>query len=163
MTGLKVEICKVAAAAAVRLLSKLDLVGVVTFDAASEWWVPMRTAENKAAICDRINEIHAGGGTIMGPFPGSVYQNATLDLAKGDRLVLYTDGIIETRSRKGEFFGDDRLEAFVRGHSSDSADCIADKFIEHLIMWSGRSQERALDDDLTLIVIGVMAEPDASP
>ena len=101
------------------------------------------------------------GGTIMGPFPGSVYQNATLDLAKGDRLVLYTDGIIETRNWTGEFFGDDRLVAFVKDHSSDSADAIADKLIEHLDTWSGRSQERSFDDDLTLIVIDVVAEPDA--
>jgi len=101
------------------------------------------------------------GGTILGPFPNSVYENTALDLAKDDRLVLYTDGIIETRSRTGEFFGDDRLEAFIKGHSSDSANCLADKFIEHLSRWSGRSQERALDDDLTLIVVDVVAEPDA--
>jgi uncharacterized membrane protein len=63
MTGLKVEICKVAATAAVRLLSKVDKVGVVTFDAVSEWQVPMRTADNKAAICHAIDQIHAGGGT----------------------------------------------------------------------------------------------------
>ena len=101
------------------------------------------------------------GGTIMGPFPGSVYQNATLDLAKADRLVLYTDGIIETGDGTGEFFGAERFEAFIMDHSTDSADGFADKFFEHLSGWSGRSQERALDDDLTLIVIDVVAEPDA--
>jgi len=101
------------------------------------------------------------GGTILGPFPELVYENVTLDLAKDDRLILYTDGIIETRSRTGEFFGDDRLEEFVKGHSSDSADCMADRFIEHLTLWSGRSQERAFDDDLTLVVVDVVAEPDA--
>jgi phosphoserine phosphatase RsbU/P len=101
------------------------------------------------------------GGTILGPFPESVYENATFDVAKDDRLFLYTDGIIETRSRAGEFFGDDRLEEFVKGHSSDSANSVADKFIEHLDMWSGRSQESTLDDDLTLIVIDVLAQPDA--
>jgi serine phosphatase RsbU (regulator of sigma subunit) len=101
------------------------------------------------------------GSTILGPFPETVYENATLDLAKGDRLILYTDGIIETKSRMGEFFGDDRLEAFIKGHSVDSADALADNLIEHLSRWSGRSQARALDDDLTLIVIDVVAEPDA--
>jgi serine phosphatase RsbU (regulator of sigma subunit) len=101
------------------------------------------------------------GGTILGPFPEITYENATLDLAKDDRIILYTDGIIETRSRTGEFFGDDRLEAFVKGHSSDSANSFADHFIGHLSLWSGRSQERELDDDLTFIVIDVVAEPNA--
>jgi hypothetical protein len=101
------------------------------------------------------------GGMMLGPFPESVYEKTALDLAKGDRLILYTDGILETRSRTGEFFGDDRLEVFVKEHSTDSADTIADNLIEHLTMWSGRSRERTLDDDLTLVVIDVVAEPDA--
>jgi hypothetical protein len=101
------------------------------------------------------------GGTIMGPFPGSVYQNATLDLAKSDRLVLYTDGIIETKNGTGEFFGEEHFEKFVMDHSADSADGFADKLFEHLSSWSGRSQDRVLDDDLTLIVIDVVIAPDA--
>jgi serine phosphatase RsbU (regulator of sigma subunit) len=100
------------------------------------------------------------GGTILGPFPKAVYENAEVDLVKGDRLILYTDGIIETRSRTGEFFGADRLEAFVKAHSSDSADGIAGKCIEELSRYSARSQATALDDDLTLIVVDVVAERD---
>lgn len=97
------------------------------------------------------------GGTILGPFPELVLENATLDLATGDRVILYTDGIIETKRRTAEFFGDDRLEAFIKEHSADSADTIADKLIEHLGSWSGRSEEGVLDDDLTFIVIDVVA------
>jgi phosphoserine phosphatase RsbU/P len=102
------------------------------------------------------------GGTILGPFPETVYENATFDIAKHDRLYLYTDGIIETRSRTGELFGDDRLEEFIKGYSSDSANSVADKLIEHLDLWSGRSHEGTLDDDLTFMVIDVVAQPDAS-
>ena len=75
-------------------------------------------------------------------------------------LISIVISLFRLRSKDLSLFGDDRLEAFINRHSSDSADRIADKFIEHLRWWSGRSQERALDDDLTLIVIGVMAEPD---
>lgn len=96
------------------------------------------------------------GGLMLGPFPESTYENTALDLTKHDRLFLYTDGISETKSRAGEFFGDDRLEAFIKEHTADSADSISNKLIEHLTMWSGRSQERPLDDDLTFIVIDVV-------
>jgi Ca-activated chloride channel homolog len=92
MTGRKVEICKVAAAAAVRLLSKFDKVGVVTFDAVSEWQVPMCTADNKVAICNAIDQIHAGGGTVMGPAMKMAFEAVSSVDASIKHVILLTDG-----------------------------------------------------------------------
>jgi stage II sporulation SpoE-like protein len=100
------------------------------------------------------------GGLIMGPFPNAIYENTALDIVKGDRLVLYTDGITEASSKTGELFGQDRLEALIKDCSSYSADRAADQFIEHLSNWSGRSLGTSLDDDVTLIIIDVVSEPD---
>lgn len=100
------------------------------------------------------------GGTILGPFPNAIYENTALDIVKNDRLVLYTDGITETSSKTGELFGQDRLEALIKEYSSYSADRAADLFIEHLSKWSDRSRETSLDDDLTLLIIDVVSEPD---
>ncbi len=100
------------------------------------------------------------GGTILGPFPNATYENITLDIVKDDRLVLYTDGITETTSKMGELFGEDRLEALIKEHSSNSADHTANLFIERLSKWSGRSGGSSLDDDLTLIIIDMLSKPD---
>ncbi len=110
-------------------------------------------------------ELHrlSNGGTILGPFPNSAYENTALHLSKDDRLVLYTDGIIETRNRAGEFFGDDRLEEYIQAQSNKSADRTAGEFVERLFKWSGRSHERSLDDDLTLIIVEVLSSPDVRP
>ena len=89
------------------------------------------------------------GGTILGPFPNAIYENTALDIAKDDRLVLYTDGITEISNKTGELFGGDRLEALIKACSSYSADRAADLFIEHLSKWSDRSRGTSLDDDLT--------------
>jgi len=101
-------------------------------------------------------------GTVLGPFQNFVYENEELTLAKGDRLVLYTDGIIETKSKNGEFYGDDRMEAVIKAHSNDSPECCAGQIVEQVIKWSGRSGTRYLDDDLTLIVADVLTGPPAA-
>jgi serine phosphatase RsbU (regulator of sigma subunit) len=47
---------------------------------------------------------------------GPVVQVAETVLQRGDRVLFYTDGITESRSSDGSFFGDDRLSDFlVRG------------------------------------------------
>ncbi len=46
---------------------------------------------------------------VIGAFSGLDYFDSTFELGIGDRLVLYTDGLTEARTREGEFFGDDRL------------------------------------------------------
>jgi len=102
------------------------------------------------------------GGMMLGPFPTPVYENTVRDLAQGDRVILVTDGIVETRNRSDELFGEDRVKAFIEEHASGSADRLADGLIEHLRKWSGRSHEGTYDDDLTLIVVDLVSRPDVS-
>ncbi len=98
------------------------------------------------------------GGTILGPFENPVYKSETLDIKKGDRLILYTDGFIETKNRTGELFGEEQLEEFFKAHISDSADSTADQLIEHLSKWAGKLHKKSYDDDLTLIIVDIVSE-----
>jgi phosphoserine phosphatase RsbU/P len=97
------------------------------------------------------------GGTILGFIPESVYVHATVDLAKGDRLILYTDGLTETQNRSGEFFGDERLAAYLRDGACDTAGEMAERFTAHLAKWSGRTVDGTFDDDLTLLIVDMVS------
>ena len=92
MVGEKVEMCKVAAAASVRLLSRLDLVGVVVFDATHVWLVPFGPAGEKDDIYKQIRNIGAGGGTIMGPAMQMAYKALSGAKAGVKHVILLTDG-----------------------------------------------------------------------
>ena len=92
MTGEKVEICKLAAISAVRLLSQRDLVGLVIFDATSTWLVPLQLARDKDDICQRIRSVGAGGGTIMGPAMQMAFESLADAEVAIKHVILLTDG-----------------------------------------------------------------------
>lgn len=92
-------------------------------------------------------------GIILGQFEDATFDTIRMNLSRGDRYILYTDGIIEASNSAGEIFGWDRLKAFVEFNSSLSVTQFADNLIETLYSWSGKSAQATLDDDLTLVVI----------
>ena len=56
-------------------------------------------------------------GTVVGAFPGAIYDESTLNLKPGDLLLCYTDGITEPENPYGEMFGEERLIDLVKKHS----------------------------------------------
>jgi phosphoserine phosphatase RsbU/P len=55
------------------------------------------------------------GGFMLGAFPGSAYDHATLRLQPGDTLVLFTDGVSEAVGPLEELYGDERLLGCLEG------------------------------------------------
>jgi sigma-B regulation protein RsbU (phosphoserine phosphatase) len=100
----------------------------------------------------RIREF-SNNGLVMGPFPEARYENATLALEPGDRMVMYTDGITEARNATGEFFGEERFKEFIQNHEELPAGRFTDALIAYIAAWSGKKSGRVLDDDLTLVVV----------
>lgn len=97
MVGEKVEICKAAAAGAVRLLGRRDLVGIVVFEADSQWLVPFGSAEDKPAIRAKIAEVGAGGGTIMKPAMKMAFEALEKAPTSVKHVILLTDGQTDER------------------------------------------------------------------
>jgi len=87
-----------------------------------------------------------------------VYHHDTIPFGEGDRMLLFTDGLIETRNRTGEEFGEGRVEGLLGVLASEPAERAADRLIEELYAWSGKSQSTSFDDDLTLIIVDFQGE-----
>jgi sigma-B regulation protein RsbU (phosphoserine phosphatase) len=89
-------------------------------------------------------------GTVVGAFPFSRYEERNIQLASGDVLVAYTDGMIEPENEYGEMFGEQRLtDLLSRNVDRDSPEIIA-RTMEAVLQWSGDAAE--LSDDMTMLV-----------
>ena len=89
-------------------------------------------------------------GMVLGFLPDATYTSTTVrDLADGDRLVFYTDGLTEASRSDGEFFGDVHFrDVLTRGRGQ-----AADQFLSTLIDGARRWTGVDFSDDVTVIVM----------
>jgi len=86
--------------------------------------------------------------TVLGLFEEWDCTVAECELASGDVLVIYTDGITEAGPNEDEDFGEKRLIATVQNHQQQSAPEIRDVILSQVQQFSRGKQA----DDMTLIV-----------
>ena len=72
-------------------------------------------------------------------------------LEPGDRLLLYSDGVVEARTRSGEFFGEGRLVDFTR--RAELAGLPAPETLRRLTAAVLAHQGGQLQDDATLVLV----------
>jgi phosphoserine phosphatase RsbU/P len=94
------------------------------------------------------------GGTVVGIFADSRFEQETIHLKPGDLLVAYTDGIVESLNEYAEEFGEERLITLIQDNRHLSADGIKEKVVEGVLSWTF-SEER--DDDMTLLIARILS------
>ena len=80
------------------------------------------------------------------------YEQASMLLSPGDRLALYTDGIIEAASPRGDLFGVDRLRATLDAHAAQSPAQIKRSMLDAVDEHTGRAMP---EDDRTFLIVEV--------
>jgi phosphoserine phosphatase RsbU/P len=91
------------------------------------------------------------GGAVLGVLPDWRYQDLSVDLNSGDRLILFTDGITEAEGPHGEEFGVERVAEFAKTHAANPAARINQQLLAQVTQFCGAQ----FQDDATLIVLAV--------
>lgn len=87
-------------------------------------------------------------GLPVGAFYSTTYGHHELTLSEGDFLVLYTDGLTETRDAHGDEYGSERLASLLADLSPGKAEDVVAACLADLHAFaSGR------EDDLSLLVL----------
>ena len=97
----------------------------------------------------RLSELDATGMPV-GLMEGAEFTLADGTLFSGDKLVIYSDGVTESQSAQGEFFGKKRLHDLVVAHAAESCTAIHDAIQDAVTAFA----EGALQsDDITVLVL----------
>ncbi|MFC1771199.1 PP2C family protein-serine/threonine phosphatase [Candidatus Margulisiibacteriota bacterium] len=97
-------------------------------------------------------EILKTDGIVLGMYENEEFEEKELELKSGDRLFLYTDGILEARNTSGEEFGFDRFVQIIKQNNKQPLPQIHDLIFEEVKDFSSSQEAR---DDQTLVILEV--------
>lgn len=89
-------------------------------------------------------------GLPVGMFCSQSFSSHTVSLARGDMLLLYTDGLIEAQNGRGEDYGMERLAALTAG-GAPTPTALLGACLDDARRFRGSA---AFADDLTMLAIG---------
>ena len=117
-------------------------------------WV--RAGHDPAVLYDpalgKIEELK-GKGIPLGIDENYQFQvNEKTGLAKGQIIVLSTDGIWEARNRKSEIFGKDRFYNLIRKNANLNATSMLNKIVDKIKEFQNGFK---IEDDITMVVIKI--------
>ena len=106
----------------------------------------------------RITE-YVENGLMLGPFGDSPYSAGTLSLEPGDRVLLFTDGLLEVKNAAGRYFGVDGVRQILECKHDLPPGRFADALLYALSNWSEDAIGPRQSDDITIIAIGFQGTP----
>jgi sigma-B regulation protein RsbU (phosphoserine phosphatase) len=98
-------------------------------------------------------------GAVLGQFPQWRYEHSELQMRAGDKLLIFTDGLVEACNARDEFFGEQNVIRIARENPNSSADDL----MKNLIRAASQHTGTHFQDDASLIVLKAGVELDIAP
>ncbi|MDT8069591.1 MAG: fused response regulator/phosphatase [Terriglobia bacterium] len=94
---------------------------------------------------ERLDE----GGTLIGIRKDELFQESSIPLEPGDRLLLFTDGLSEVEDREGRQYGEDQLLGHFQTARGSSAEDLLSSILESV---NGHCDSKFTDDSTALVL-----------
>ncbi|HKU24924.1 MAG TPA: PP2C family protein-serine/threonine phosphatase, partial [Candidatus Sulfotelmatobacter sp.] len=89
------------------------------------------------------------GGAVLGQFPHWIYEQGEIQMSPGDRLMLFTDGLVEAAGSDEAQFGEEKVREVARENEQASAD----ELMQSLLGAASHHCGGHFQDDASLIVL----------
>jgi PAS domain S-box-containing protein len=100
----------------------------------------------------RSHELLDADGFFIGMFEEAVFEDMEISLDHGDRLLLYTDGVIEARNPAGGCFEIGHVQRILDERHDLSGDALIEDIYQELLQFAQRDR---FEDDLCMVLLSV--------
>lgn len=104
----------------------------------------------------QLANTRASKGPALGLIRGVAYPVCELPLSSIDRMVMFTDGVLEAENRSGEPFFEKRLMEIIRQNADDPLETMLDAILSTVLEFS---EGKHFDDDVCLLGIETIRSP----
>jgi serine phosphatase RsbU (regulator of sigma subunit) len=88
-------------------------------------------------------------GNLLGALPNMPFEEHSMEVAPGDTLFVYTDGLTDRMDREGEFYAIERVARLLERHEGDELSIVYDSIYADV---SGFSATEEFRDDIAFVV-----------
>jgi sigma-B regulation protein RsbU (phosphoserine phosphatase) len=99
-------------------------------------------------------------GLLLGVRANETYKENEFHFERGDRLLVYTDGLTEAENAAEESFGETELPAFIHNMRDCGTEEFADRLLQDALAWSRDGRGKGQRDDITIVVIDLKSADD---
>jgi len=114
---------------------------------------PLIVYRARTSHCEDHNPLGIALGFDSGPIFESRIEQEEISLKPGDRVVLYTDGVVEAMNEDREEFGDTRLSQLVEEAGDETSRSFVTRLLARLEEHRGTAPQH---DDITIVTFRVM-------
>ena len=98
-------------------------------------------------------------GPIMGIFPSANYTTAARSMVRGDRVMLFTDGLYEVEDASGALFNEEQLRASVSRHAALTPEEFFERVLSDVRTYAKRE---TFVDDVCVVGMEIRRTDDAN-
>ena len=96
-------------------------------------------------------------GLPLGIYKGKKYKSSSIELKMNDLMILYTDGVINSRDTNKKHYGTNRLENTIQNLTDLTAEEAVERLVKSIMIFEGQGNQA---DDISLLALKYLNKPE---